>query len=142
VTLEAFRGVHRGRGGVGGSVAEGFTCEVDEEYRSACKELPKYPGTRYCVLHDPDAEKNKEDFLKVRKSKLDRKDYDFGGTVFLDGTSNFEGTKFDANTHFAEAKFIGEANFSRAQFSSSEKTYFTEAQFSSEKDVLRRSPVR
>jgi hypothetical protein len=61
-------------------VAEGFTCAVDGEYRSACKGLPKYPGTRYCVLHEPGEEKNKEDFLKVVKSKLDRQDYDFGGT--------------------------------------------------------------
>jgi hypothetical protein len=63
-------------------VAEAFTCGVDGEYRSACKDLPKYPGTRYCVLHEPGEEKSEEDFLKVKESKLARKDYDFGGAIF------------------------------------------------------------
>jgi hypothetical protein len=67
-----------------------FVCGIDEQYRSACKDLPKYPGTRYCVLHEPGEEKNREDFLKAVTSKLDRKDYDFGGTVFAEGTSDFD----------------------------------------------------
>jgi hypothetical protein len=57
-------------------VAEEFTCAVkerDERYLHACA-AGEYRDTGYCVLHDPGEEKNKEDFLKVRKCKLDRKD--------------------------------------------------------------------
>src|SRR5215211_9059800 len=110
-------------------MAEGFTCEADEEYRSACKDLPKYSGSRYCVLHEPDEAKNKEDFLKVKKCKLDRKDYDFGGAVFPEGTADFEGFEFDANAYFAGATFIGDTIFARAQFSGGH-TDFQRAQFS------------
>ena len=53
-------------------MAEEFTCDVDKQYRSACKDLPKYSGSRYCVLHEPDEAKNKEDFEEAKKSKLDR----------------------------------------------------------------------
>src|SRR5215211_2017968 len=112
-------------------MAEGFTCEADEEYRSACKDLPKYSGSRYCVLHEPDEAKNKEEFEEVKKSKLARKDYDFGGAVFPEGTSDFEGREFDADTNFDGATFIGEANFKGAQFSG-ERTNFPYAQFSGE----------
>ncbi len=120
----------------------GFVCEVDELYRSACKGLPKYPGTQYCVLHYPGEEK-KEDFRKVLESKCAQHDYNFGGTVFPEGASDFKGFEFD-NANFSGATFIGKANFSEAQFSgewtyfsgaqfSSEWTYFSEAQFSSER---------
>jgi uncharacterized protein YjbI with pentapeptide repeats len=109
-----------------------FICEVDERYRSACKDLPKYPGSRYCVLHEPDEEKTKEDFLRVKKSKLDRKDYDFGGTIFPDGTSDFQGFEFDANPNFAGATFVGDASFQGAKFSGN-WTNFREAKFSAER---------
>jgi hypothetical protein len=123
-------------------VAEEFTCAVDEKYRSACKDLPKYSGSRYCVLHEPDEEK-KEAFEEVKKSKLAGKDYDFGGTVFPDGTSDFKEFEFDANVSFEGATFIGAASFREAQFSgkatefweaqfSGKATTFAEAQFSSE----------
>jgi uncharacterized protein YjbI with pentapeptide repeats len=111
-------------------VAEEFTCPVDENYRSACKDLSKYSGSRYCVLHEPDEAKNKKDFLKVKKSKLGRKDYDFGGTVFPEGTADFEGQKFDGSTNFDGAAFLGGANFSGAQFSG-KRTGFRAAKFSS-----------
>jgi uncharacterized protein YjbI with pentapeptide repeats len=124
---------------VGESAADGscgvteFVCEVEEEYRSACAGLDFYSeqdGMGYCVLHFP-GEKKSEDFEKVRRSKLARKDYDFGGTVFPEGTSNFEGTVFDANTNFAGAPFVREANFSGTQFSG-ERTSFEGAHFSGE----------
>jgi len=117
-------------------VAEEFTCAVeDAQYRSACKDLPKYSGSRYCVLHEPDEAKNKEAFEEAKKSKLDRKDYDFSGTVFPEGTADFEGFEFDAdanfagatfsgvNTRFNGAAFIGEADFTEATFSAV-LTYF------------------
>jgi uncharacterized protein YjbI with pentapeptide repeats len=109
-------------------VAEEFTCQVDEAYRSACKDLRKYPGSRYCVLHEPDESKNKEDFLRVKKSKLARKDYDFSGTVFPEGTSDFGGVEFHTDTDFTHATFIGEAGFSDATFSG-ESTSFDGAHF-------------
>jgi hypothetical protein len=117
-------------------VAEEFTCQVaDERYRSACKDLPKYPDTPYCVLHYPGEEKNKEDFLKVVKSRLDRQDYDFRGAVFPEGTSDFEGFEFDADASFDGATFIGGAQFRDATFSKS--THFNVAQFRGEETNFR-----
>jgi uncharacterized protein YjbI with pentapeptide repeats len=135
------RRAYRAPGGGGGSVAEEFTCDVDKQYRSACKDLPKYSGSRYCVLHEPDEAKNKEDFEEAKKSKLDREDYDFRGTVFPEGTSVFQGFEFEANVSFEGAKFSGQwTSFSEAQFSgyhafflgaqfSAASTSFSEAQF-------------
>jgi hypothetical protein len=126
-------------------VGEGFTCEVSEyyssHYRSACEGLGFYGehgGKRYCVLHFPGEEK-KDDFEEVKKSKLDREDYDFGGTVFPEGTSSdFERRKFDANTNFDGATFLGKADFSEAQLSSAE-TSFSGAQFSGEETTFSRA---
>jgi uncharacterized protein YjbI with pentapeptide repeats len=120
-----------------GSVFEGFTCEVYEDYRyedylSACEGLDFYAeheGKRYCVLHCP-GEKNKEDFEEVKKSKLARQDYDFGGTVFPEGTSDFRGVEFDTDTYFPDATFIGGAQFRDATFSG-ERTSFEGAEFGS-----------
>ena len=126
-------------------VAEGFTCEVEEGYRSACKRLDSYgehEGKRYCVLHFPSEEK-KDDFRRVLESKLAQIDYDFGGAIFPEGTSNFERYEFDVNTRFVGASFREEANFVGARFSgvgtsfhkaqfSGENTYFSGAEFSGE----------
>jgi hypothetical protein len=54
-------------------VAEGFTCDVDYLDRFACEGLDFYgehESKRYCVLHYPGEEKNKEDFLKVKRASL------------------------------------------------------------------------
>jgi uncharacterized protein YjbI with pentapeptide repeats len=132
------RRAYRGPGGEGGSVAEGFTCDVDPYLsRDACQGLDFYgehEGKRYCMLHYPGEEKNKEDFLKVKKSKLDRQDYLFRGAVFPEGTSDFEGFEFDAvdaDANFVGAIFLGQARFTEAKFSG-EWTDFSDAQFSGE----------
>jgi len=112
-------------------VAEGFTCAVDEDYHSACEGLDFYgehESKRYCVLHFPGEEK-KDEFKKVLERKLKKKDYNFSGTVFPEGTSDFEGFDFDADANFNGAIFRGVASFREAQFSG-ESTYFTSAQFS------------
>jgi hypothetical protein len=109
-----------------------FVCEVEEYYRSACEGLPFYAeheGKRYCVLHFPDNKDKKDDLKKVLESKLAEKDYDFVGTVFPEGGSDFQGLQFDADTFFDGAAFLGEADFSGAQFSG-EGTSFSAAQFS------------
>ena len=134
-------------------MADGFTCKVDGQYLSACKvsrgeDLPEYKDG-YCVLHYPGyvptqdveahefakfektLEEKREEFEKVRASKLDCGDYDFSGTIFAEGTSAFKDFEFDAQTNFAGAKFIGDVNFSGAKFSA-EDTNFSAAQFSSE----------
>jgi uncharacterized protein YjbI with pentapeptide repeats len=94
-----------------------FTCKVDKSYRTACADLPEYQGTGYCVLHFPGEEKE-EDFKQVLRGKLDydQKGYDFRGTVFPRGTSNFRARKFGADAMFVGAVFCGEANFSRVKF--------------------------
>jgi hypothetical protein len=99
-------------------VAE-FVCGVREKnpnYLSACKNLPEYRDTGYCVLHFPGEEK-KEYFEQVKQSKLEREDYDFSGTVFPEGSSDFSEFVFDGNADFTGATFVGEANFAGAQFS-------------------------
>jgi hypothetical protein len=68
-----------------------FTCkvaEVDERYLSACKDLPEYQDTGYCVLHFPGEEK-KDDFTNVLESKLAENDYNFVGTVFPESSADF-----------------------------------------------------
>ena len=113
-------------------VAE-FVCGIREknpDYLSACKDLPEYQDTGYCVLHFPGEEKT-EDFEQVKKDKLEQQDYDFGGAIFPDGTSNFERYEFDADVNFTGATFVGKANFQEAQFSS-RYTFFRRAQFSGE----------
>lgn len=74
-----------------------FVCGVREKnpnYLSACKNLSEYRDTGYCVLHFPG---EKENFEQVKKDKLVREDYDFSGTVFLEGTSDFSSIVFDGN---------------------------------------------
>jgi uncharacterized protein YjbI with pentapeptide repeats len=107
-----------------------FICQADRQYRSACKDLPRYPGTQYCVLHYPGEEK-REVFLKVKESKLDQKDYDFSGTIFPEGTSDFHRTDFEENAIFRGATFLGVAEFGEAKFGGKE-TDFLEAKFSGE----------
>jgi hypothetical protein len=124
-----------------GSSSGAFVCHVREElnektrndWRKACEEMPLYAeheGKRYCVLHFPGEDK-KDDFKKARRSKLAQKDYDFSGTVFPEGTSDFREFVFDADAVFNGASFVGEADFSSAKFSG-ERTFFSGAQFSGE----------
>jgi uncharacterized protein YjbI with pentapeptide repeats len=113
-------------------VAE-FVCGVrerDPKYLSACKNLPEYRDTGYCVLHFPG--EKKEDFEQVKKDKLEREDYDFRGTVFPEGTSDFSRFVFDGEADFPGATFVGKADFSFTQFSG-ERTNFQGAQFSGER---------
>jgi uncharacterized protein YjbI with pentapeptide repeats len=124
-------------------VAE-FVCgvrEKDPNYLFACKNLRQYQDTGYCVLHFP-GEKKKEDFEQVKKDKLEQEDYDFSGTFFPEGTSDFnrfvfearvsfEGAQFSGeSTYFAGAQFDGNTSFYGAQFNGD--TYFAEAHFSGE----------
>jgi hypothetical protein len=104
-------------GGVGGSEAEGFTCEVDENYRSACEGLNFYgehEGKRYCVLHFPSTAKE-DDFSKEIDRKLKNQDFDFAG-VYFPGDQSFESCKFSSKATFDKAIFCGEANFHEACF--------------------------
>ena len=107
-----------------------FVCGVRINHLSACKNLPEYRDTGYCVLHSRGKEK-REDFEQVKKNKLEQEDYDFSGTVFPEGTSDFRRLVFDGKAVFAEATFIGEAVFQDAQFIG-ETTDFFGAQFISE----------
>jgi uncharacterized protein YjbI with pentapeptide repeats len=111
-------------------VAE-LVCAVREknpDYLSACKDLPEYRDTGYCVLHFPGEEK-REDFEQVKKDKLEQQDYDFSGTFFPEGTSDFSRFVFVGNADFTGATFVGKADFQEAQFSG-ESTSFEGAQFS------------
>jgi hypothetical protein len=114
-----------------------FICEVDRpRYRSACEGLDFYAeheGKRYCVLHYPGEDKY-DDFKEVIESKLklDQKDYDFGGTVFPEGTSDFSMRQFNADVDFSGAVFVGKADFFSTYFSG-ETTVFAEAEFSGER---------
>jgi hypothetical protein len=114
-------------------VAE-FVCGVREtnpNYLSACKNLPEYRDTGYCVLHYSGEEK-REDFEQVKKDKLEREDYDFSGTVFPEDTSDFSRYVFEAHVSFEGARFSGkETDFTSAQFGSAEISFW-EATFAKE----------
>src|SRR5215218_1545117 len=100
-------------------VREGLDEGTRGRWREACKKLDFYceqEGKRYCVLHYPGEDK-KDDVREVVKRKLEQKDYVFSGTVFPEGTSGFQGFKFDANANFTGATFLGKADFRGAQFS-------------------------
>jgi hypothetical protein len=108
-----------------------FVCDVDEDYRSACKGLEyynEYEGKRYCALHFP-GEVKTDAFEKAVKRKLEGKDYDFGGTVFSEGgTTPFKDFEFDAEVNFHGATFIGEAHFGTTKFRG-ERTNFSDTHF-------------
>jgi Pentapeptide repeats (9 copies) len=114
-----------------GSVSEGFTCEVDEHYRSACEGLNFYgehEGKRYCVLHFPGEEK-KKDFRDALDEKVKHGDFNFAA-VYFPADQGFESCKFDAKVNFSKAIFHGEANFSKATFHG--EANFDEATFHEE----------
>jgi hypothetical protein len=125
-------------------VREGLDEGTREDWRKACEGSRMYIHNheRYCVLHYPGEDK-KDDFERARDNKLSKKDYNFIGTVFPEGTADFRGFEFDADVDFSEAKFSGsrtdffgaqfcsETSFIDAQFSG-DRTYFATAQFSGE----------
>ena len=100
-------------------MAEEFTCAVDEKYRSACKDLPQYSGSRYCVLHDPSMDKDLAEFTKAIEKKLKDKDFDFRG-VYFPGKQNFASllpnATFEGTVNFSEANFGGMADFNGVTF--------------------------
>jgi uncharacterized protein YjbI with pentapeptide repeats len=120
---QALRRAHRGHGGGGGSVAEGFTCEVESpqpvpSYSSACEGLGFYDeheGKQYCVLHFPSADKDLAAFDEAIMEKRQNKDFDFGGVYFPENVS-FSGATFKEGASFSDATFEGRANFSDAAF--------------------------
>ena len=117
-------------------MAEGFKCAVEERFRSACKDLSRYQNTQYCVLHYPEPDKDEEHFLNVKNDKLgNNHDYDFGGAVFPEGTSDFRRRTFFADVTFAGATFHGKAAFSKAIFSG--EANFREATFKGEADFYK-----
>ncbi len=124
---------------------EGTTEEIREVWREACKGLDfygEYGGHQYCVLHFPSCDKE-EDLKQVLDSKLTQRDYNFGGTFFPAGTSDFEAYEFNAEVNFAGATFAKGANFAGARFNgvetcfrvatfNGEQTNFSSAQFNGE----------
>ena len=114
--------------------------EKNPNYLSACKNLPEYRDTGYCVLHFPGEEK-REDFEQIKKDKLEQEDYGFSGTVFPEGSSDFSEFVFDGNADFTGATFVGEADFQEAQFSGAQ-TNFYRAQFSGAQTNFQAAPVR
>jgi hypothetical protein len=94
------------------------------------------------VLHFPGEEK-REHFEQVKNSKLDQRDYDFGGTVFPKVPLTSEGANSMRTRIFGGATFIGAAEFEHAQFTggwtsfrsarfSGEQTFFDDAEFNGE----------
>jgi hypothetical protein len=86
-------------------VGERLDEETRERWREACEKLDFYrehEGQQYCVLHYPGDDKEK-DFKSARESKLANRDYDFSGTIFPQGTSDFEDYELGPNTKFSGA---------------------------------------
>jgi Pentapeptide repeats (9 copies) len=111
-------------------VAKGFTCEVDEQYRSACEGLAFYAaheGKRYCVLHFP-GEKDSTCFRQAISDKLEVSDFNFSGAYFPNEVgeqfmhtsfktrADFHRAFFEKNADFGGATFEKRVTFSRATF--------------------------
>ncbi len=93
---------------MGRTVNDSFECQCEEQFRSACRDLPFYgeaEGKRYCVLHFPGKEKETDgSFQEAVEKKLMAQDLNFSGVYF-------------PSADFAGFEFEGEADFSRATFS-------------------------
>ena len=106
---------------------------------------------RHCIFHERDENKDMEEFQRLLRAKLRRKDYNFKGysfvgkTAFRDyvftkdadfhkalfsGDVDFEKTQFVGRAVFNEATFSGRALFLGAKFSGDERVDFREAVFS------------
>src|SRR6266404_1692640 len=109
-----------------------FVCDCEKEWmRSACKGLPFYrelETRRYCVLHYPGKEKS-ADFKALLESKLNNKDFHFGGGWFPD-EANFRHYEFTAVADFSSVSFRAAADFSSARFSGD--AYFMLTKFSAD----------
>jgi hypothetical protein len=97
------------------------------KYLSACKGLPEYGKTGYCVLHFPSEDK-KDAFKKTLESKVAQTDYDFGGVLFPENTFQVQERAFHEPVIFNGATFVGGANFLSITFNS--HTDFSNAEFS------------
>jgi hypothetical protein len=107
--------------------AAAFVCDCDASVRSACEGLPfykKHEDKQYCVLHFPSEEK-RADFNEAIKSKLEAKDFNFGGVWFPDSV-DFNGFTFTALANFGLATFNAEASFVSATFNTEARFYLTE----------------
>src|SRR5215203_959183 len=118
---QALRRAYRGRGGVGGSVADSV-CSCKEEFRSVCQRLPvKYAreGKQYCVLHFPSVDKDLAEFRGATEKKFEARDFDFRGVYFPGNqrlTSFLQIPRFEFSVNFYEAIFEGDADFSGLPF--------------------------
>jgi hypothetical protein len=106
----------------------GFTCECEEQMRSACAGEPFYKeheGMAYCVLHYPGKEKS-SDFGKALQRKLEDKEFNFCGVWFPNspmfsefdfGTAaDFRYSIFSAGADFRSTTFSAAADFRYATF--------------------------
>src|SRR5215218_6797871 len=115
-------------------VRDGLDDKTRKSWKRACKELDFYrehEGKRYCVLHYPGEEKT-EDFEQEKVNKLAHGNYNFRGTIFPMGTSDFEGFGFGSDAEFVGAVLCGTANFAEAKFNREAK--FRRATFRGEAD--------
>ena len=122
-----------------------YHCTLDVEER-----------TSLCILHSPDAEKDKAKFLEVLRGKVQRDSKDGGvpairlhGVVFpgplvwskvvsglptIAKPINFRGAAFSGDANFWRATFGGDVNFSEATFSGDAD--FVGATFSGDADFV------
>lgn len=90
-----------------------FLCDCHPSHRSACEGLPFYAeheGQQYCVLHSPLSGKEEDLWVAVGE-KLQRRDFDFRGVFFSEGTGHFPNFVFDAEADFGDATFEWAATF-------------------------------
>lgn len=95
-----------------------FTCQVDDErYLSACKDLPEYQDTGYCVLHLPSKPRDSEaKFQEALERKYEKRDYNFQGVHFPNYFKGWERERFPSGTTFYGATFEGDTFFDLSTF--------------------------
>lgn len=107
----------------------GFLCDCTKNMRTACNAEPFYgehEGKRYCVLHYPGKEKDKE-FQIALRNKIEAGDFNFCG-VWFPRAVNFHSFEFGTPVDFRHATFSSSANFISATFKA--EAIFSSATFS------------
>ena len=87
----------------------------------------------YCIFHERDDNKDKEEFQRNLDLKLKNEDYDFENYFFV-GLINFSNFTFPEEANFASTHFSGGVDFRNAKFY--KKAFFARAKFLGEENVI------
>ena len=84
-------------------------------YEGCNEEALKVSKEGFCLFHERDENKDKEEFERLLQLKLQRQDYNFRGYTFV-GKSVFRDYVFSQDVDFHRARFFEDADFEKVQF--------------------------